>query len=485
MPLRPLIFLAVIATATLTLVQVEAMSVPDVSVLPAPASVAAPTLPSPAPDSAPSVTAQPAPAPGSAPSVTAQPAPAPGSAPSVTAQPAPAPGSAPSVTAQPAPAPDSAPSVTAQPAPAPAASTAPPAATDETAADAPAPAAPAPIEGLDLLEVILRISGTLTTTPIVIEAATALTEPEPAPAQPPAAALTVPEPAPVRQPAAAVTAPGTRPAAIAPGAQVTPSGGPLQPSIFERAQVVSFYGYPGVGVMGELGLHTPAGAAEAIKRLAAEYDALNGPREVLPALHLIVAVAQRHPGNDGLYLQRMDDELLNEYVEAARDAGILLFVDVQIGWSNTLTEVMILEDVLREPFVHLALDPEFATRSKGTAPGVSIGTLGSADLNAVQHYLAGLVREHDLPPKVLVVHQFLNSMLEGVDHYDDVPEVEVTIDMDGWGNPYVKLTKYDLYAVSDYSERAAIKLFYHWDVPLLTPARLLSLENPPDLVIYQ
>ena len=146
---------------------------------------------------------------------------------------------------------------------------------------------------------------------------------------------------------------------------------------------------------------------------------------------------------------------------------------------------MHLEEFLREPFVHLAIDPEFATKSFGTAPGLVIGAVGAADVNAVQHYQAGLVREHALPPKVLVVHEFLNSMLTGVEHYDDVPEVEVTIDMDGWGNPYVKLTKYDLYATSDYAERAAIKLFYHWDAPLITPASLLALEHPPDLVIYQ
>lgn len=314
-----------------------------------------------------------------------------------------------------------------------------------------------PIEGVDIVELLLQIGGVLTT---------------PLDAQPPALlALT--------------TGPSPSPVAIAPAAQFRPPAIPLRGSVFDDAQVVSFYGYPGVGVMGELGLHSPSGAAAAISALAAEYDALNGSREVLPALHLIVAVAQRHPGNDGLYLLRMERELISEYVEAAREAGILLFVDVQIGWSDTLTEVVHLEEFLREPFVHLAIDPEFATRSSGTAPGLVIGAVGAADVNAVQHYLAGLVREHDLPPKVLVLHQFLDSMLTGVEHYQDVPEVEVTIDMDGWGNPYVKLTKYDMYATSDYAERAAIKLFYHWDAPLITPASLLALEHPPDLVIYQ
>ena len=318
-----------------------------------------------------------------------------------------------------------------------------PTTTSADGTDPPATASRTTIEGYDLFEVFMRITGILATTPT------------------------------------------TPPIAVSPGAQTTPRTGPLQPSVFERAQIVSFYGYPGIATMGELGLHTPSGAAAAVARVAAEYDALNGPREVMPALHLIVAVAQRHPGNNGLHLQRMGDERLSEYVEAARAANILLFVDVQIGWSDALTEVRLLEDVLREPFVHLAIDPEFATKSKGTPPGVAIGTLDAADVNAVQHYLAGLVREHDLPPKVLVLHQFLQSMLTRVDQYDDVAEVDVTIDMDGFGNPYVKLAKYDLYATADYAERAAIKLFYLWDAPLMTPGRLLSLDNPPDLVIYQ
>ena len=311
------------------------------------------------------------------------------------------------------------------------------------------------LEGVDMVELVLRIAGALTT---------------PAESEAPAVAAVTHVPA---------------PRSVEPGALVQPPPIPITGSVFDNAQIVSFYGYPGVGVMGELGLHSPAGAAATISRLAAEYDALNGTRDVLPALHLIVAVAQRDPGYDGLYLQRMEDDLLYEYVEAAREAGILLFVDVQIGWSDALTEVMLLEDVLREPFVHLALDPEFATRVFGTAPGISIGTIGADDVNGVQHYLASLVREHDLPPKVLVLHQFLQGMLTGVEYYDDVPEVDVTIDMDGFGSPYVKLTKYDMYARADYAERAAIKLFYHWDAPLITPATLLALEHPPDLVIYQ
>jgi hypothetical protein len=264
-----------------------------------------------------------------------------------------------------------------------------------------------------------------------------------------------------------------------------PEPPPLPPSVFERAQVVSFYGYPGFPVMGELGAHTPRNAVTLVSRVAAEYDALNGSREVIPALHLIVAVAQRYSGNDGLYLTRMEPELLSEYVEAAREGGVLLFLDIQVGWSDVLLEVGWLAEALREPFVHLAIDPEFATLGRGAPPGVAIGSLEAAEVNAVQRYLARMVRLLDLPPKLLVLHQFLDHMLLDVDAYDDVAEVEIVIDMDGYGGDGAKLSKYDRYALSDYAERAAIKLFYHWDAPLLTPARLQALEHPPDLVIYQ
>ena len=284
----------------------------------------------------------------------------------------------------------------------------------------------------------------------------------------------------------ALDPPSALPAELAvPVAVVPPGPRRLPPSVFARAQVVSFYGYPGVPVMGALGAHSPLDAVTAVSLVAAEYDALNGPREVVPALHLIVAVAQRYSGSDGLYLDRMDAELLAEYVEAARERDVLLFLDIQVGWSDVLLEVSWLAAALREPFVHLAIDPEFATRSDGAPPGVAIGSLEASEVNDVQRYLARIVRLRGLPPKVLVLHQFLDDMLRDVDAYEDVPEVELAIDMDGYGGDQAKLSKYDRYALSSYAERAAIKLFYDWDAPLITPARLQALPRPPDLVIYQ
>jgi hypothetical protein len=181
----------------------------------------------------------------------------------------------------------------------------------------------------------------------------------------------------------------------------------------------------------------------------------------------------------------MPREQVREWVELAREREQLLFLDVQFGWADPLGEVRALEEFLREPHVHLAMDPEFATRGRGR-PGVVIGSLDASTIDEVQAYLAELVREEMLPPKLLVLHQFLASMLPGSEGgYADHPEVEIVIDMDGFGAAFVKLTKYRWYSLGDYAERAAIKLFFLWDAPLLSPADLQSLDNPPDLVIYQ
>lgn len=256
-------------------------------------------------------------------------------------------------------------------------------------------------------------------------------------------------------------------------------------SVFDRADVVALYGVPGVPVMGALGRFAPRDAVREATRLAAQYDAVNGDRGAVPALHLIVAVAQDSPMPDGSYLVRLSREVIEPYVEVTSDTGALLFLDVQIGWADPLAEVRRLEWALMEPHVHLALDPEFATRTLHAAPGQVIGTLGASDVNAVQQYLATLVEVRELPHKTLVLHQFMDDMLTGTEQYTAVPMIEIVIDMDGYGGQYAKLSTYDVYALGRYAEHPALKLFFEWDTPLLTPAQLGALPHPPALVIYQ
>lgn len=264
-----------------------------------------------------------------------------------------------------------------------------------------------------------------------------------------------------------------------------PSRRPLPHARFAQTRVVSLYGFPGVPVMGALGESSPEDAADRVQRLAREHQQASSGVRVVGALHLIVGVAEVAPGSDGTYLSRLDPAVIERYLEAARARDLLLFLDVQVGWADPLVEVQRLERFLVDPDVQVALDPEFATRGANVAPGKVIGTLQPDDVNRVQHYLAGLVHDHGLPPKLLVLHQFMDSMLARPSAYDDVPEVEIAIDMDGYGSSGSKLDHYHEFALAPYSERPAIKLFYKWDVPLLTPRDFAGLDRGPGIVIYQ
>ena len=260
---------------------------------------------------------------------------------------------------------------------------------------------------------------------------------------------------------------------------------PTYNSVLERAQLVTLYGYPNTPPMGILGRGSPEQVADQAAEFAAAYDRLNGDREVIPAFHLITGVAQAHPTPDGTWISRMPPELISEYVELARERGMHVFLDEQIGWSDPLTEVKKLEPFLREPFVHVAIDPEFATKRAGSRPGLAIGGVTGAEINEVQRYLASIVATEGIPPKILMVHQFTPWMVTDRADIVDLFEVDLSIDMDGFGGIGIKLQHYDLFAVPEPSERPAIKVFLRYDTPVLTPEQIQALDPRPDIIVYQ
>ena len=251
------------------------------------------------------------------------------------------------------------------------------------------------------------------------------------------------------------------------------------------AQIVAFYGHPGVRAMGVLGHGAPAEVASEIAEWTERYDRLNGPRGAVGAFHLITGVAQANPTSDGTWLYRLPHDRIVPWVEAARQHGMLLFIDNQIGWSDPLAEVKLLEDFLREPFVHMALDPEFATQPLGVRPGRAIGGITGEQVNEVLLYLSELVEEEGLPPKILMVHQFADRMLHNRPVIVAQPGVELSIDMDGIGSPGAKLYGYGLYAITEPSQRPAFKLFFDQDNPLISPEGVMAMDPVPDVIIYQ
>jgi hypothetical protein len=279
--------------------------------------------------------------------------------------------------------------------------------------------------------------------------------------------------APSKEVPAAAQAPATALATAAP-----------RHSVLEHQRVVAIYGHPGAPVTGILGKYPPEGAALEALRLARLHEAASG-LPAIGALHVTAGLAHPLPGSNGTYVEYLDAATLDEYVEAAQRHGLLLILDTQIGWGDPLDQARHFERYLREPFVHLALDPEFATRSSGLVPGTAIGTLDATPINAVQHYLAELVQQSTMPAKMLIVHQFRADMLRDAARIDSVPDVDLVIDMDGFGTPEDKLDGYNVFSLSAYADHPAIKLFFEWDAPMMPPAQLDALPVPPRLVIYQ
>jgi hypothetical protein len=162
---------------------------------------------------------------------------------------------------------------------------------------------------------------------------------------------------------------------------------------------------------------------------------------VQPALHLIVLVANGHPGSHGLYRTRHDSAMIEKVYGWAKSRNALLFLDLQVGRSTLQHELPWIEKFLKRPDVHLGIDPEFSMK-RGGVPGQRIGTYDAADINYAIRFLSGLVDKHQLPPKILVVHRFTRDGVTNVKKIQLDPRVQFVMHMDGFGAPWVKRDTY-------------------------------------------
>ena len=183
------------------------------------------------------------------------------------------------------------------------------------------------------------------------------------------------------------------------------------------------------------------------------------------------------------------DALVNEVYGWTKEINGILFVDIQTGHSDIRTILPRFEWILKNPDVHLGIDPEFNLIKSGNIPCKKIGTYDAADINATAAYLAELVKKYNLPPKVLIVHRFTRNMVTNAEKVTLRPEVQVVMDMDGWGAPWLKRDSYRDYIVAHPVEYTGFKLFYHNDTkkgdPLMTPQDVLKLNPKPLYIQYQ
>ena len=264
---------------------------------------------------------------------------------------------------------------------------------------------------------------------------------------------------------------------------------PLPGAILPKNRIVAYYGNPLSKKMGVLGEYPKDEMLRMLDREVIRWAKADPTHPVIPALHLIATVAQGTPGKAGLYRLQMRDSMVNEVYSWIKAKNGLFFIDVQVGKSSVQAELPRLRPFLENPDVHLAIDPEFAMATSGKVPGTVIGTLDAADVNWAVNWLDEIAREKKLPPKILIVHRFTRKMVTNASKIRFTPHVQVVMDMDGWGPPWLKFDSYHDYVKAEPVQFTGFKLFYHNDTkkgdPMLTPAEVLRLTPKPLYIQYQ
>ncbi|HET8642688.1 MAG TPA: hypothetical protein VFM37_12165 [Pseudonocardiaceae bacterium] len=270
--------------------------------------------------------------------------------------------------------------------------------------------------------------------------------------------------------------------AAASGTQL-PGGGRL---LFPGRRMVALYGRPGSAALGALGEQPLDAAIHRAQELAASYQP-HSAEPVVPAFEIIATVASAVPGADGNYSSEGDAADLRPWIDAAGRAGVYVVLDLQPGRTDFLTQAKLYEELLAEPHVGLALDPEWRLAAN-QRHNDQIGSVTAAEVNAVIAWLAELTRARELPQKLLMLHQFQLGMIRQRQQIDtNREELAVLIHADGFGTANDKFATWDsLHANVPPNAWWGWKNFYDEDKPTFTPEQTMAIKPAaPQFVSYQ
>jgi hypothetical protein len=267
--------------------------------------------------------------------------------------------------------------------------------------------------------------------------------------------------------------------------------GQLPGAILPGHRIVAFYGNIRSKGMGILGREPKAQMMRKFDKVLAEWQAADPSIPVIPAIHSVTITAQGAAGSDGKYRLMNSKSTIEETRAWAKEKNALLFMDVQVGLSDLEHELPKLTEYMKDPTIHLGIDPEFAMQTKKVRPGKKIGTYDAKDVNYAINFLARIVSENHLPPKMLMVHRFTKGMMTNYKNIKLDPRVQVIIDMDGWGDPVLKKDSYKAYVQKEPVQYTGFKLFYEYDPKrpphhMMEPKEVLTQLTPVPLYVqYQ
>jgi hypothetical protein len=263
---------------------------------------------------------------------------------------------------------------------------------------------------------------------------------------------------------------------------------PLPGAILPYNRIIAFYGNIYSKRMGILGEIPKEEMLKKLKGEVAKWQAADSAVKTIPALHYIAITAQGSPGKAKLHRLRMPFKQIDTIMNWAKSINALVFLDIQVAHSSVKVEAATLEPYLKLPNVHLGIDPEFSLKN-GEVPGTKIGSFTADDINDAIDILAKIVRDNNLPPKVLIVHRFTQGMVTNYKKIKTVPEVQIVMDMDGFGSKVLKRSTYLRYIYKEPVQFTGFKLFYKNDNKnewqMYTPEELLKFTPKPIYIQYQ
>jgi len=249
-------------------------------------------------------------------------------------------------------------------------------------------------------------------------------------------------------------------------------------------RLLVFYGNPLSPVMGPIGQFSDDQLIAKLHEQAYAYSNLDPSHPVVSALDYVTPVVQPVPMDDKSWVYRMPNSSIEHYIDLANSNHALFFFDMQIGHSSVQKEVNLVLPYLERPGVELALDPEF-DMPPGAIPDEVFGRMMAGEVNWVIDTLSNLVLTRHLPPKILIVHRFLQEMLPDWQNIKVKPGVQLITCVDGFGSPGMKIDDYRMYDKEQLIQYPGMKLFYTLDKPLMSPSDVLALDPSPLMVMYQ
>jgi hypothetical protein len=253
--------------------------------------------------------------------------------------------------------------------------------------------------------------------------------------------------------------------------------GPIFPGHF----LVAYYGTAGTGSLGVLGEDDPDAITTRLRKAAKPFGSAKRPVQIV--YELIVTVADGSAGPDGDYSHDISRDKVQTFIDAAHRNKALLVLDLQTGRSGFLTVAKRWKWALEDPWVGLALDPEWRM-GPHQVPAQVIGSVSAREVNRTSGWLSRLATSKVLPQKLFLLHTFRTSMLRNAAAIKSHKQLAMVEHVDGFGTPSQKLATY--HAVARPKQfTMGFKLFYDEDIHRMSAKRVKQIRPRVSFVSFQ